>query len=107
MRMCRFFNIPCSDPEAQPSDGSAHTNAREVLQNSGWMRAKTRNSSRVLSAESSLRPVPVVANLSLERLIDRFNVFFLALCGLGSVSRTGLDWRQSAFGFHHPRAIEV
>jgi len=57
----------------------------------------------VLSAESSLRPVPVVANLSLERLVDRFNIFFLALFGLGSVSRTGLDWRHSVFGFHHPR----
>jgi hypothetical protein len=33
--------------------------------------------------------------------------FFLALYRLGSVSRTGLDWRPSAFGFHHPRAIEV
>jgi hypothetical protein len=75
----------------------------EILRNSGKMRAKTRNSLGVLSAESSLRPVPVVADLSLDRLVDRFNVFFLALYGLGSVSRTGLDWRQSAFGFHHPR----
>jgi hypothetical protein len=71
------------------------------------MRAKIRNSWRVLSAESPLRPVPVVANLSLERFVDRFNVFFLALYGLGSVSGTSLDWRQSAFGFHHPRAIEI
>jgi hypothetical protein len=61
------------------------------------------HSSRVLSAESSLRPVPIVADLSLERLVDRFDVFFLALYGLGSVSRTGLDWRQSVSGFHHPR----
>ena len=73
------------------------------------MRAKTWNSWRVLSAESSLRPVPVLANLSLERLVDRFNVFLLALYGLGSASssRTGLEWRQNAFGFHHPRGIEV
>ena len=65
------------------------------------MRVKTRNSSRVLSAESSLRTVPVVANHSFKRFVDRFYIFFLALYGLGSVSRTGLDWRQSALGFHH------
>jgi hypothetical protein len=61
----------------------------------------------VLSAESSLGPVPVVANLSLERLVDRFNVVFLALYGLGSLSKTDLDWTQGVFGFHHSRAIEV
>jgi hypothetical protein len=29
----------------------------------------------------------------------------LTLFGLGSVSRTDLDWRQSVFGFHHPRVF--
>jgi hypothetical protein len=35
------------------------------------------------------------------------DILFLALCGLGSISRTDLDRRQNALGFHHPRAIEV
>jgi hypothetical protein len=45
---------------------------------------------RVLSAESPLRSVSVVAKLLFERLVDRFNIFFLALFRLGSVSRTDL-----------------
>jgi hypothetical protein len=53
----------------------------------------------VLSAESSLRTVPVVANLSFKRFVDRFYIFFLALDGLGSVSRTALTGGKVRLAF--------
>jgi hypothetical protein len=55
-----------------------------------------------LSPKSALRAKPVVGDLSLECLVNCFNIFLLALSEAASGSGANFGWSQNAFGLHHP-----